>query len=74
LILDIDKDGVNDFVIAGWSEKTSMVWFRCTTEGWERYLVDNRKSHIEGRLHLWRAPSWAEIEAEEKKLESTQSP
>jgi len=27
-----------------------------------------------GQLHLWRAPSWAEIEAEEKKLESTQSP
>jgi len=30
LILDIDKDGVNDFVIAGWSEETSMVWFRRT--------------------------------------------
>jgi WD40 repeat protein/serine/threonine protein kinase len=28
----------------------------------------------EGQLHLWRAPSWAEIEAEEKKLENRQSP
>ncbi len=28
LILDIDKDGVNDFIIAGWSEETSMVWLR----------------------------------------------
>jgi len=28
----------------------------------------------EGKLHLWRAPSWAEIEAEEKRLESGQSP
>jgi hypothetical protein len=28
----------------------------------------------EGKLNLWRAPSWAEIEAEEKKLESKQSP
>ena len=46
LILDIDKDGVNDFVIAGWSEETSMVWFRHTHVGWERYLLDNRKSHI----------------------------
>ena len=27
-----------------------------------------------GALCLWRAPSWAEIEAEEKKLESKQSP
>jgi hypothetical protein len=47
LILDIDKDGVNDFVIAGWSEQTSMVWFRNTGAGWQRYLIDNRKSHIE---------------------------
>ena len=47
LILDIDKDGVNDFVIAGWSDETSMVWFRHTSDGWKRYLVDNRKSHIE---------------------------
>jgi WD40 repeat protein len=29
---------------------------------------------MEGFLHLWRAPSWAKIEAQEKKLESGQSP
>jgi WD40 repeat protein/serine/threonine protein kinase len=28
----------------------------------------------EGQLHLWRAPSWEEIEAEEKSLKSGQSP
>jgi len=28
---------------------------------------------MEGFLHLWRVPSWAEIEAEEKRLESGQS-
>jgi WD40 repeat protein len=28
----------------------------------------------DGKAHLWRAPSWAEIEAAEKKLESGQSP
>ncbi len=27
-----------------------------------------------GKLHLWRAPSWEEIEAEEKRLKSGQSP
>jgi hypothetical protein len=53
LILDIDKDGVNDFVIAGWSEETSMVWFRHTRDGWERYLLDNRKSHIEAGGAYW---------------------
>jgi len=31
-------------------------------------------ANSEGKLHLWRAPSWAEIEAEEKKLKHTQSP
>ncbi|MHC4174071.1 MAG: FG-GAP repeat domain-containing protein [Planctomycetota bacterium] len=70
LILDIDKDGVNDFVIAGWSEETSMVWFRHTRNGWKRYLVDNRKSHIEaggthwdidgdGDLDILQGGSWA---------------
>jgi len=53
LILDIDKDGVNDFVIAGWSEETSMVWFRRTAAGWEKYLVDDRKSHIEAGGTYW---------------------
>jgi WD40 repeat protein len=28
----------------------------------------------ENMIHLWHAPSWEEIEAEEKKLESEQSP
>jgi WD40 repeat protein len=31
-------------------------------------------SRSEGKLHLWRAPSWEEIEAEEEKLQSGQSP
>jgi hypothetical protein len=53
LVLDIDKDGVNDFVIAGWSEETSMVWFRRTADGWDRYLIDNRKSHIEAGGTCW---------------------
>ena len=30
--------------------------------------------NTEGQLHLWRAPSWAEIEAAEKRQESGQSP
>ena len=31
-------------------------------------------TNVYGQAHLWRAPSWAEIEAAEKKLESGQSP
>ncbi len=70
LVFDIDQDRKDDFVIAGWSEETSMVWFRSTDEGWKRYLVDNRKSHIEaggayfdidgdGDLDILQGGSWA---------------
>lgn len=47
LVLDVDRDGRDDFVIAGWGQEASMVWFRSTADGPRRYLVDNRQSHIE---------------------------
>jgi hypothetical protein len=46
LILDIDQDGKNDFVIAGWG-KPSMVWYRRTTDGWDKYLLDEGTEYIE---------------------------
>jgi hypothetical protein len=39
LIMDIDQDGLNDFVIAGWG-KPSMVWFKRHENGWSKYLID----------------------------------
>jgi hypothetical protein len=47
VVLDIDGDGRDDFVIAGWDPETSMVWFRSAAAGPERYLIDDRQSHIE---------------------------
>ncbi len=38
LILDIDKDGVNDFVVASYEK---MAWFRRSAQGWTRYAVEN---------------------------------
>ena len=38
LILDIDKDGVNDFVIASYEK---IAWFQRTANGWKRYAVEN---------------------------------
>ncbi|MEX2233174.1 MAG: VCBS repeat-containing protein [Cyclobacteriaceae bacterium] len=46
LIFDIDKDGKDEIVIAGWGE-TSMVWYRSKGDSWERHLLDNSNSHIE---------------------------
>ena len=38
LILDVDKDGVNDFMIASYEK---IAWFRRSAEGWTRYTVEN---------------------------------
>ena len=46
LILDINKDGINDFVIAGWG-KPSMVWFKRHEDGWSKYLIDEGTEYIE---------------------------
>src|SRR5688572_9364338 len=39
LILDVDRDGANDIVIAGWG-KPSMIWYRIRGTGWDRYVID----------------------------------
>lgn len=46
IICDIDNDGTNDFVIAGWG-KPSMVWYRRTESGWDKYLLDAGTEYIE---------------------------
>ncbi len=46
LVFDIDKDGKDEIVLAGWGD-TSMVWYRKKGESWEKYLMDNTHSHIE---------------------------
>ena len=47
IVLDIDKDGVNDFVITERTEAPSVVWYRRTPRGWDRYIIDAEPLHIE---------------------------
>ncbi len=47
LVLDIDRNGVNDIVITERTEAPSVVWLRRTAEGWERYVIDGSKQRIE---------------------------
>ena len=47
LVCDIDKDGVNDFVIAERTKAPALVWYRRGTTGWTRYIVNAEPLHIE---------------------------
>jgi hypothetical protein len=54
LILDVDNNGVNDFVIA--SRRTpgpSLVWYRRTASDWERYVIDTEPLLIEAGGDYW---------------------
>jgi hypothetical protein len=47
LILDVDKDGVNDFVITERTAAPSVVWYRRGKSGWTRYVIEPNPLHIE---------------------------
>ncbi|MCK4783764.1 MAG: VCBS repeat-containing protein [Desulfobacteraceae bacterium] len=47
LILDVDKDGVKDFIIGSRVTGPSVLWFRRITDGWTRYVIDNTFLPIE---------------------------
>jgi FG-GAP-like repeat len=47
LVLDIDKDGVNDFVITERSEAPAAVWYRRGKQGWTKYVIEAKPLHIE---------------------------
>lgn len=47
LILDVDKDGLNDFVIAAGDQGPSVVWYRRGISGWTKYMIDTSFLPIE---------------------------
>ena len=47
LILDIDLDGINDFVIAENSQAPSVVWYQRNPAGWKKHIIDNTQLYIE---------------------------
>lgn len=54
LILDIDKDGLNDFVIgARKAPGPAMVWYHRTASGWDRYVMESSNLRVEagGAFH-----------------------
>jgi hypothetical protein len=41
LVLDIDKDGINDFVIVVWHSSQTVAWYRHVPGGWAKYVIEN---------------------------------
>jgi hypothetical protein len=46
-VFDIDKDGVNDFVITERTAAPAVVWYRRSATGWTKYVIDSQPLHIE---------------------------
>ncbi len=47
LVMDVDKDGINDFIITERTQAPSVIWYRRTSTGWDRYVIDNDALTIE---------------------------
>jgi len=40
LVLDVDGDGVNDFVVGERTRRPSIVWYKRTADRWQRLVID----------------------------------
>src|SRR5688572_14772290 len=47
LVIDVDKNGTNDFIIAERTKAPSVVWYRRTNKGWDRLVVETDSLTIE---------------------------
>src|SRR5690606_37622021 len=47
LVVDADGDGLNDFFIAERTNAPALVWYRRTSSGWDRYIVEKEPLRIE---------------------------
>ena len=47
LIIDVDRDGLNDFIIGSRNKGSSLFWFKKDPAGWKRYLIEKETLPIE---------------------------
>ncbi|MFI5155337.1 MAG: FG-GAP-like repeat-containing protein [Chitinophagales bacterium] len=47
LVADLDKDGLNDFVIANRKQAPAIVWYQRKGNGWTKYIVEDQALSIE---------------------------
>ncbi len=46
-VFDVDKDGVNDFVITERTQAPAVVWYRRGADGWTKYVIEDGVQYIE---------------------------
>jgi len=53
VVFDIDKDGIDDFVIGERTQAPSVVWYKFNGQGWDRRVIDDTalKPEAGGRAH-----------------------
>src|SRR4051812_49924297 len=47
VVADLDKDGVNDFVLSFRQKAPALVWYRRTKTGWDRYVIETEYLTVE---------------------------
>src|SRR4051812_44342693 len=47
VVADLDKDGVNDFVLSFRQKAPALVWYRRTKSGWDRYVIEKEYLTVE---------------------------
>jgi len=57
-VFDVDKDGVNDFVIASRRRGPAVLWYRRLPNGWKKYIVENATLQIEA------GGAWGDIDGD----------
>lgn len=57
-VFDIDRDGVNDFVIAERTAAPAVVWYRRGKDGWTRYVIEA------GRLRPEAGATFADVDGD----------
>jgi len=47
IVMDIDKDGVDDFVVGERTRMPSVVWYKYNGKGWDKFVIDNTRKNPE---------------------------
>ena len=47
LVLDIDKDGIEDFVVGERTRTPSVVWYKYNGKAWDKFVIDNTRKNPE---------------------------